>query len=298
VNAASLLRAVALSIALASSALAGDPATVLVVGPSGQSRSLNAADLEQMSSREVTVTDPHGKEPARYRGVSLIQVLASVGTPVGDSLRGKMMALHVRAEATEAVLQLERIGPDPLQLLGGERLRQRPPDAPGIVRPRDGDGRRPDRRPGRGRSVRRASPPRRRAASTDAQASTPRRVSGHGRSQAQFTTAAAHPIRKAIPQMPVTETSCSRARLPPWVYATAPQVPKGLARDTRNSDDTQADGRSSVPTKSSRRRAYQAASQRGAASARAVAAMKAAYGVPRSGAIPHHMTADAPAMAA
>jgi hypothetical protein len=101
VNAASLLRAVALSIALASIALAGDPATVLVVGPSGQSRSLDAADLERMSPREVTVADPHGKGPARYRGVSLIRVLASVGTPVGDALRGKTMALHVRAEATD-----------------------------------------------------------------------------------------------------------------------------------------------------------------------------------------------------
>jgi hypothetical protein len=47
------------------------------------------------------VTDPHGKQTARYRGVPLIQLLASVGTPVGESLGGKGLALHVRAEATD-----------------------------------------------------------------------------------------------------------------------------------------------------------------------------------------------------
>jgi hypothetical protein len=96
-----LLRTIAVSIALASTAVASDRATVLVVGPTGETRSLSPADLERMSPREVTVTDPHGKEPARYRGVSLLQVLASVGTPVGESLRGKGLALHVRAEATD-----------------------------------------------------------------------------------------------------------------------------------------------------------------------------------------------------
>ena len=96
-----LLRTIAVSIVLASNALAADQATVLVVGPSGQSRSLSSADLESMSPREVTVTDPHAKQTARYRGVSLIQLLALVGTPVGESLRGKGLALHVRAEATD-----------------------------------------------------------------------------------------------------------------------------------------------------------------------------------------------------
>ena len=96
-----MLRTIAVSLALASSAFAADQAMVVVVGPSGQSRSLGSADLEQMSPRELTVTDPHAKQTARYRGVSLIQVLASVGAPVGDALRGKGLALRVRAEATD-----------------------------------------------------------------------------------------------------------------------------------------------------------------------------------------------------
>ena len=80
---------------------AGDQATLLVVGPTGQSRSVAQADLVAMSAREVTVTEPHGQQVARYRGVPLLQVLASVGAPTGDALRGKALALHVRAEASD-----------------------------------------------------------------------------------------------------------------------------------------------------------------------------------------------------
>ncbi len=96
-----LLKIVAVSIALAGSAVAGDQPALAVVGPSGQSRSVAAADLEHMSPRDVTVTDPHAKQTARYRGVPLVQLLASVGAPVGDALRGKGLALRVRAEASD-----------------------------------------------------------------------------------------------------------------------------------------------------------------------------------------------------
>ena len=102
------LGAVALSIFAASHAVAADQtpvsavqAAVVVSGPEGQTRSLGVADLEQMSPREVTVTDPHGKQTARYRGVSLISVLSSVGTPTGSSLHGKDLALNVRVEAAD-----------------------------------------------------------------------------------------------------------------------------------------------------------------------------------------------------
>ena len=96
-----MLRTIAVSIILSSSAVASDQATVLVVGPTGDSRSLGVAELEQMSPRDVTVTDPHSKQTARYRGVPLISVLALVATPVGESLRGGALALHVRAEASD-----------------------------------------------------------------------------------------------------------------------------------------------------------------------------------------------------
>ena len=136
-----MLKPVVVSIALAASAVAADQATLLVVGPAGQTRSLTSADLEQMSPREVSVTDPHSKQAARYRGVPLISILASVATPVGESLRGKGLALHVRAEAsdgyvaafsvaelderfgkTEALLAFQRDGEPLLKDVGPFRL--------------------------------------------------------------------------------------------------------------------------------------------------------------------------------
>jgi len=44
---------VVFSILVASSAVAADQPTVVVSGPAGETRSLGAADLEQMSPREV-----------------------------------------------------------------------------------------------------------------------------------------------------------------------------------------------------------------------------------------------------
>ena len=99
-----LLRALtgfALALAIGSGVLAADAPTVVVVGLDGRTQSLCAADLVALQPREVDVTDPHGKQPARYRGVPLLSVLALVGAPVGDALRGKGLSLHVRAEASD-----------------------------------------------------------------------------------------------------------------------------------------------------------------------------------------------------
>jgi hypothetical protein len=54
-----------------------------------------------MAVREITVTDPHLKEPGRYRGVNLSSLLSAVGTPSGEALRGKSLALHVQVEASD-----------------------------------------------------------------------------------------------------------------------------------------------------------------------------------------------------
>src|SRR5262245_14405855 len=93
--------AAALALALASSALAADAPKLEVAGLEGRTQTLVAADLLGLQPREVSVTDPHGKESARYRGVPLLSVLALVGAPVGEALRGKGLALHVRAEASD-----------------------------------------------------------------------------------------------------------------------------------------------------------------------------------------------------
>jgi hypothetical protein len=92
------VRAIAVSILLASSALAGEAPALVVAGPKGETKSLQASDLRQLAVREVTVTEPHGKQAVRYRGAPLTAVLALVGAPAGEALR---VALHVRVEASD-----------------------------------------------------------------------------------------------------------------------------------------------------------------------------------------------------
>jgi len=47
------------------------------------------------------VADPHSKQPTRHRGVSLSSILSRVGTPAGESLHGKALALRVQVEAAD-----------------------------------------------------------------------------------------------------------------------------------------------------------------------------------------------------
>ena len=95
------MRAIAVSILLASSALAAEAPALVVAGPKGETRSLHPSDLRQLGVREVTVTEPHGKQAVRYRGAPLTAVLALVGAPAGEALRGPGLALHVRVEASD-----------------------------------------------------------------------------------------------------------------------------------------------------------------------------------------------------
>jgi hypothetical protein len=48
------VRAIAVSILLASSALAGDAPALVVAGPKGETKSLHASDLQELAVREVT----------------------------------------------------------------------------------------------------------------------------------------------------------------------------------------------------------------------------------------------------
>lgn len=56
------MRAIAVSILLAASALAAEGPALVVAGPKGETRSLQASDLQQLAVREVTVSEPHGKQ--------------------------------------------------------------------------------------------------------------------------------------------------------------------------------------------------------------------------------------------
>jgi hypothetical protein len=67
-----MMKTIAVCVALvAGPALAADAPSFVVVGAAGESRTLGGADLQKLIVREVSVTDPHSKQPSRYRGVAL-----------------------------------------------------------------------------------------------------------------------------------------------------------------------------------------------------------------------------------
>ena len=97
-----MMKTIAICIALvAGPALAADAPSFVVVGAAGESRTLGVADLQKLTVREVSVADPHSKQPSRYRGVALSAVLSLVGVPSGEALRGKALASMVQVEALD-----------------------------------------------------------------------------------------------------------------------------------------------------------------------------------------------------
>jgi len=93
---------IALCLALvAGPPLAADAPSFVVVGAAGESRTLRVADLQKLTVREVSVLDPHSRQPSRYRGVALSAVLSVVGAPSGEALRGRALTLTVEVEALD-----------------------------------------------------------------------------------------------------------------------------------------------------------------------------------------------------
>jgi DMSO/TMAO reductase YedYZ molybdopterin-dependent catalytic subunit len=74
-------------------------ATLTLVGLDGHSRTVSAADLARLTRRDTTVS-AH-EVAGRYSGVALTDVLALVGAPLADSLRGRALATYVVAEAAD-----------------------------------------------------------------------------------------------------------------------------------------------------------------------------------------------------
>ena len=54
-----------------------------------------------MPRLSVDVQEPHHGEMQHYEGVRLSDLLAKVGLPLGDKLRGRAMAMYVLAEASD-----------------------------------------------------------------------------------------------------------------------------------------------------------------------------------------------------
>jgi hypothetical protein len=69
--------------------------TALTVASSEQTLTLTADQFRALPHSEVTATDPHLKAEHRYSGVPVRDLLAKVGAPMGEKLRGPALQLAV-----------------------------------------------------------------------------------------------------------------------------------------------------------------------------------------------------------
>ena len=68
-------------------AFSADEPALRVTAP-GQSVALSAQELGALPHVEITAFDPHEKKAHRYSGVAVRDILAKVGVPFGEKLRG------------------------------------------------------------------------------------------------------------------------------------------------------------------------------------------------------------------
>jgi molybdopterin-dependent oxidoreductase-like protein protein len=113
----------ALQLLAATAARATDPA-VEVSGPTGERR-LSTAQIAALPRAKVTISD-HGVK-ATFEGTEMANLLALVGVPAGEHLRGKELAKVVLIEAADgyravfALPELDRAFADRVILLADTR---------------------------------------------------------------------------------------------------------------------------------------------------------------------------------
>jgi hypothetical protein len=83
----------ALALLAAAAVRAAEPA--LTVSSPQKTLLLSADDFGRLLRTEVVATDPHEKASHRYSGVAVRDLLASVGAPLADKLRGPALQLAV-----------------------------------------------------------------------------------------------------------------------------------------------------------------------------------------------------------
>lgn len=76
-------------------------ATLKISGVGVQTADFTEEDLAQMPTSSVDVSDPHRDQMQHYQGVALSDLLAKVGIPLGEKLRGKAMAMYVVTKASD-----------------------------------------------------------------------------------------------------------------------------------------------------------------------------------------------------
>lgn len=78
------------------------PSTQLkIIGFEGKSISLSPEELAALPHKTVSVFNSHSKANEKYSGVPLIDLLAKVGVPVGEQLKGKLFLTGVVAKGTD-----------------------------------------------------------------------------------------------------------------------------------------------------------------------------------------------------
>jgi hypothetical protein len=78
---------------MAGRVVAADP--VLTILSPDRTLALTADDLKLLPRTEMTATDPHENKQHRYSGVLVRDLLAKVGAPMGEKLRGSALQLAV-----------------------------------------------------------------------------------------------------------------------------------------------------------------------------------------------------------
>ena len=78
------------------------PSTQLTIrGLDGKSITITPEDLAAMPHKSVSVYNEHTKATEKYSGVAVADLLAKVGTPLGEKVRGKLFMIAVIAEGTD-----------------------------------------------------------------------------------------------------------------------------------------------------------------------------------------------------
>ncbi len=94
-----LAAALALS---AHSAPGAEPALKIVAG--AQTVALTADEIRQLPHVELSATDPHQKQTHLYSGVPMRDLLAKVGAPLGERMRGPALRMAVVFHAADGYM--------------------------------------------------------------------------------------------------------------------------------------------------------------------------------------------------
>jgi hypothetical protein len=96
--------ALSLAFATAAAGFAGEPALKII--SAGATVALTADDLKALPHVELTATDPHEKKEHLYSGVPVRDLLAKVGAPLGEKLRGKALQMAVLVRSRDGYTTL------------------------------------------------------------------------------------------------------------------------------------------------------------------------------------------------